>query len=70
MRTGRERIMAKLAAVAAGVVVVGIIAFRQDIARYIRIKKISAGQGHPEMVPAEGRKAYPQAEHPTLSTKY
>jgi hypothetical protein len=62
--------MAKLFTVVAGAVAVGIIAFRQDIIRYIRIKQISAGQGHPEIVPAEGRKAYPQAEHPTLSTKY
>jgi hypothetical protein len=31
-----------------------------DIKRYARIKQLSLGQGHPENVPAEGRKAYPQ----------
>ncbi|MBO0818320.1 MAG: hypothetical protein J2P30_24570 [Actinobacteria bacterium] len=32
-----------------------------DIKRYLRIKRLSAGQGHPEYVPAEGRQAYPQS---------
>lgn len=32
----------------------------QDIIRYVKIKQLSVGQGHPENVPAEGRKAYPQ----------
>ena len=31
-----------------------------DIKRYVRIKQLSMGRGHPENVPAEGRKAYPQ----------
>jgi hypothetical protein len=31
-----------------------------DIKRYLRIKQLSMGQGHPENVPAEGRKVYPQ----------
>lgn len=31
-----------------------------DIRRYLRIKQLSIGQGHPQNVPAEGRKAYPQ----------
>ncbi len=31
-----------------------------DTKRYSRIKQLSAGQGHPENVPAGGRKAYPQ----------
>ena len=31
-----------------------------DIKRYMRIKQLSLGQGHPENVPAEGRKFYPQ----------
>ena len=31
-----------------------------DIKRYMRIKQLSMGQGHPENVPAEGRKVYPQ----------
>ena len=30
-----------------------------DIKRYLRIKQVSAQQLHPEMVPAEGRTAYP-----------
>jgi len=32
-----------------------------DIKRYLRIKQLSARQGHPEHVPARGRAAYPQA---------
>jgi hypothetical protein len=32
-----------------------------DIKRYLRIKQLSAGQGHPENVLAEGRKVYPQS---------
>ena len=31
-----------------------------DIRRYLRIKQLSMGQGHPQNVPAEGRQAYPQ----------
>ena len=34
----------------------------QDIMRYVKIRRMSMGQGHPEYVPAEGTKAYPQ--HP------
>jgi hypothetical protein len=33
---------------------------RQDILRYVRIKQMSLGQGHPEYVPVEGRRGYPQ----------
>jgi hypothetical protein len=33
---------------------------RQDIARYVKIKRMSAGDGHPELVPAGGSAAYPQ----------
>jgi hypothetical protein len=32
---------------------------RQDILRYVRIKQMSLGQGHPEFVPVEGRRGYP-----------
>lgn len=32
----------------------------QDITRYVKIKQMSQGQGHPENVPAEGSTAYPQ----------
>lgn len=31
-----------------------------DIVRYIKMKRISAGTGHPELVPVKGSKAYPQ----------
>jgi hypothetical protein len=33
---------------------------RQDIARYLKIKQMSSGTGHPENVPAGGSQAYPQ----------
>jgi hypothetical protein len=31
-----------------------------DIVRYFKIKRLSAGQGHPELVPIRGSKGYPQ----------
>jgi hypothetical protein len=31
-----------------------------DISRYLKIKQLSAGSGHPENVPVEGRTTYPQ----------
>jgi len=31
-----------------------------DIRRYVKIKQLSAGHGHPGNVPAQGRKMYPQ----------
>lgn len=31
-----------------------------DIKRYLKIKQLSARQGHPENVPARGRAVYPQ----------
>lgn len=33
---------------------------RQDIARYLKIRQMSAGNGHPENVPAGGSRAYAQ----------
>ena len=36
----------------------------RDISRYIKIKQISSGQGHPENVPAHGRISYPQRPAP------
>jgi hypothetical protein len=33
---------------------------RKDIERYIKIKRLSTGEGHPELVPAGGSAAYPQ----------
>ncbi len=32
---------------------------RQDIMRYLKIKQLSTGQGHPENVPAGGAQRYP-----------
>ena len=32
-----------------------------DIIRFAKIKQISLGTGHPEAVPAEGRRSYPQS---------
>jgi hypothetical protein len=37
-----------------------IAAQRQDIARYLKIKQMSAGGSHPENVPAGGSQSYPQ----------
>jgi hypothetical protein len=34
---------------------------RQDAARYIKIKQMSRGSGHPENVPAGGTHVYPAA---------
>jgi hypothetical protein len=34
---------------------------RQDIERLIKIKRLSQGMGHPELVPAAGRAAYPES---------
>jgi hypothetical protein len=31
-----------------------------DIIRFLKIKQVGIRGGHPEIVPAEGRKAYPQ----------
>jgi hypothetical protein len=33
---------------------------RQDIIRYLKIKQMSLGSGHPENVPAGGSRAYPK----------
>ena len=32
-----------------------------DIRRFLKIRQLSGRQGHPENVPASGRKAYPQS---------
>ena len=32
-----------------------------DFIRYIKIKRLSRGPGHPEVVPVRGSKAYPAA---------
>ena len=31
----------------------------RDIARYVKIEAMSAGRGHPQLVPAGGKHAYP-----------
>ena len=47
-------------AVAVAAILAAVVASqRQDIVRYMRIKQMSAGQGHPEYVPVEGHHAYP-----------
>lgn len=53
MRTTMAVTVAALAAVL-------IARQRQDITRYLKIRQMSAGDGHPENVPAAGRIAYPQ----------
>ena len=45
--------------VPAGVVLI-VASQWTDIIRYLKIKELSVGRGHPEAVPAEGRKSYPQ----------
>ena len=37
-----------------------------DIVRYLKIRELSQGRGHPEAVPAEGRRSYPQATRAPL----
>jgi hypothetical protein len=39
--------------------IAAVLMNRQDIARYLRIRRMSQGEGHPENVPARGRAAYP-----------
>jgi hypothetical protein len=36
---------------------------RHDAARYLKIKQMSIGSGHPENVPAGGSHSYPNAGH-------
>ncbi|HEY2285274.1 MAG TPA: hypothetical protein VGH88_05980 [Streptosporangiaceae bacterium] len=52
--------MGKAVALAAGVLAGVLIAGQwPDISRYVRIKQMSYGSGHPENVPAHGRTSYP-----------
>lgn len=52
--------MRTIMVVAATAFVAAVVAGRQDIARFIRIRQLSAGPaGHPEYVPAQGHHAYP-----------
>jgi hypothetical protein len=49
-----------LAAAAVPAAAVAALAMQwRDISRYARIKWISVGQGHPEVVPAAGSTSYP-----------
>src|ERR1700745_1214549 len=43
-----------------------------DIKRWLKIKQMDLGHGHPENVPAEGRKAYPPQPPtaPATSTRH
>lgn len=34
---------------------------RKDVERYVKIKRLSTGEGHPELVPAGGSTAYPHS---------
>ncbi len=51
--------MRTIVTVAIAALTAAVLANRQDITRYIRIRQMSAGRGHPEYVPAEGHHAYP-----------
>jgi hypothetical protein len=50
-----------------GLAVAGLaIAFqRHDIVRYLKIKQMSLGEGHPELVPADGATSYAAPGHGT-----
>jgi hypothetical protein len=51
--------MRTIMAVAVAALAAAVLANRQDITRYIRIRQMSSGRGHPEYVPVEGHHAYP-----------
>jgi hypothetical protein len=54
--------MGKAVAVAAGALAAVLIAGQwPDISRYVKIRQMSHGNGHPENVPAHGRTSYPAA---------
>ena len=45
-----------------GLAVAGLAASqRQEITRYLKVKQMSSGTGHPENVPVSGSHAYPDA---------
>jgi hypothetical protein len=41
-----------------------------DISRYLKIKQMSYGNGHPENVPARGRQSYPHPGDETHAGRY
>jgi hypothetical protein len=46
-----------------GLAGVGLVASQwRDIRRFIAIRRISTGSGHPELVPAAGRARYPRPD--------
>lgn len=47
--------------VALGAAIAAITAGWSDISRFARIRQISRGTGHPEAVPAQGRRSYPDS---------
>jgi hypothetical protein len=51
------KMMLALAGLAGGLLIAGQWT---DIKRYVQIRQLSAGQGHPENVPVGGRTSYPQ----------
>jgi hypothetical protein len=57
-----RKAMGMLASMALGALLISV---RQDLIRYVKIKQMSYGNGHPENVPARGRAAYP---HPGQET--
>ncbi len=50
----------KVLLLAVAAVLGALVAGWPDIIRFAKIKQISLGAGHPEVVPAEGRRSYPQ----------
>lgn len=58
--TMRKLLIGGLAAVGLAVAIQ-----RHDIVRYLRIKQMSLGAGHPEIVPASGSPGYPAPGHGT-----
>jgi len=51
----------KLLSVAAPAALVAVVVHQwPDISRYLKIRQLSTGTGHPEYVPAAGRISYPQ----------
>ena len=49
----------KLLIGALAVVGLAVAVQRHDIVRYLRIKQMSLGEGHPEIVPTTGSPSYP-----------
>ena len=62
--------MRKTVAVAAGVAGAVLIAGHwPDITRYVKIRQMSFGSGHPQNVPAHGRTSYPGRRGLTATTR-